>query len=140
MEQMLCFNVRDLAIHVGFFCAFFRKTPFANGADDTPEEILRRIGEGKFDLCGGNWNSVSESAKDLVRRMLDVEPSNRPTAVQVLAHAWMRSSNQPNTHLFSSEKASNDVKVRFYPGSSFCPETSGECQRFPCAARGRKRC
>ena len=89
----------------------YRKTPFANGPEDTPEEILQRIGEGKFDLCGGNWNSVSDSAKDLVKRMLDVESSNRPTAVQVLNHAWMKSSNQPNTHLFS-EKASSDVKVR----------------------------
>ena len=44
--------------------------------------------------------------------MLDVEPSNRPTAVQILNHAWMKSSNQPNTHLFTKEKASSDVKVK----------------------------
>ena len=46
---------------------FYRKTPFANSGTDNPEEILQRIGEGMFDMCGGNWNSVSESAKDLVR-------------------------------------------------------------------------
>lgn len=42
---------------------FFRYTPFANGPDDTPEEILARIGSGKFSLSGGYWNSVSDIAK-----------------------------------------------------------------------------
>uniref|UniRef100_A0A673HVD5 Ribosomal protein S6 kinase n=1 Tax=Sinocyclocheilus rhinocerous TaxID=307959 RepID=A0A673HVD5_9TELE len=38
-------------------------TPFANGPNDTPEEILLRIGSGKFSLSGGNWDSVSDSSK-----------------------------------------------------------------------------
>ena len=41
----------------------FSHTPFANGPNDTPSQILERIGEGKFSLCGGNWDSVSEAAK-----------------------------------------------------------------------------
>lgn len=40
-----------------------RFTPFANGPDDTPEEILARIGSGKYILTGGNWDMVSDSAK-----------------------------------------------------------------------------
>lgn len=42
---------------------FSRYTPFANGPSDTPEEILTRIGSGKFTLSGGNWNTVSDTAK-----------------------------------------------------------------------------
>ncbi|TRY81559.1 hypothetical protein DNTS_012081 [Danionella cerebrum] len=38
-------------------------TPFANGPEDTPEEILARIGSGKFSLKGGYWNTVSFDAK-----------------------------------------------------------------------------
>lgn len=64
-------------------------TPFANGPEDTPEEILARIGSGKFTLKGGNWNTVSESAKDLVSRMLHVDPHRRLTARQVLQHEWI---------------------------------------------------
>ncbi|KAM4047303.1 ribosomal protein S6 kinase alpha-1 isoform 1-T1 [Anomaloglossus baeobatrachus] len=64
-------------------------TPFANGPEDTPEEILARIGSGKFTLRGGNWNTVSESAKDLVSRMLHVDPLCRLTARQVLQHEWI---------------------------------------------------
>lgn len=40
-----------------------RYTPFANGPNDTPEEILLRIGSGKFSLTGGNWDTVSDSSK-----------------------------------------------------------------------------
>lgn len=40
-----------------------RFTPFANGPDDTPEEILARIGSGKYALSGGNWDSISDAAK-----------------------------------------------------------------------------
>uniref|UniRef100_A0AAY4EKB8 non-specific serine/threonine protein kinase n=1 Tax=Denticeps clupeoides TaxID=299321 RepID=A0AAY4EKB8_9TELE len=38
-------------------------TPFANGPDDTPEEILARIGSGQYALAGGNWDTMSEAAK-----------------------------------------------------------------------------
>ncbi|XP_057215544.1 ribosomal protein S6 kinase alpha-1 isoform X1 [Triplophysa rosa] len=64
-------------------------TPFANGTNDTPEEILARIGSGKFSLKGGFWNSVSIQAKDLVSKMLHVDPHQRLTAAQVLRHPWI---------------------------------------------------
>ncbi|NXN97630.1 KS6A2 kinase, partial [Rhinopomastus cyanomelas] len=64
-------------------------TPFANGPDDTPEEILARIGSGKYALAGGNWDSVSDTAKDIVSKMLHVDPHQRLTAAQVLRHPWI---------------------------------------------------
>ena len=47
---------------------FYRHTPFANGPNDTPNDILGRIGEGKFTLTGGNWDSVSIAAKVLYKK------------------------------------------------------------------------
>ncbi|KAK3097834.1 hypothetical protein FSP39_013613 [Pinctada imbricata] len=64
-------------------------TPFANGPNDTPNDILSRIGEGKFTLAGGNWDSVSAAAKDLVQKMLHVDPNSRLSATQVLNHPWI---------------------------------------------------
>ncbi|XP_060609701.1 ribosomal protein S6 kinase alpha-2 isoform X2 [Anolis sagrei] len=64
-------------------------TPFANGPDDTPEEILARIGSGKYALTGGNWDSISDAAKDVVSKMLHVDPHQRLTATQVLRHPWI---------------------------------------------------
>lgn len=42
---------------------FYRHTPFATGPNDSPKDILARIGEGKFTISGGNWDSVSPGAK-----------------------------------------------------------------------------
>ncbi|KAK2518694.1 Rps6ka1 [Columba guinea] len=64
-------------------------TPFANGPSDTPEEILSRIGGGKFSVSGGNWDTISDMAKDLVSKMLHVDPHQRLTAKQVLQHPWI---------------------------------------------------
>uniref|UniRef100_A0A4W4DUL9 non-specific serine/threonine protein kinase n=1 Tax=Electrophorus electricus TaxID=8005 RepID=A0A4W4DUL9_ELEEL len=69
-------------------------TPFANGPNDTPEEILLRIGSGKFSLSGGNWDTVSESSKDLLSHMLHVDPHQRYSAEQVLKHSWIACRDQ----------------------------------------------
>ncbi|XP_007893071.1 ribosomal protein S6 kinase alpha-1 isoform X2 [Callorhinchus milii] len=69
-------------------------TPFANGPDDTPGEILARIGSGRYTLQGGNWNKISSAAKDLVSKMLHVDPHRRLTANQVLKHSWIVNREQ----------------------------------------------
>ncbi|XP_026130485.1 ribosomal protein S6 kinase alpha-1-like, partial [Carassius auratus] len=75
-------------------------TPFANGPEDTPEEILSRIGSGRFTLKGGNWDAVSDAAKDLVSKMLHVDPHQRLTAKQVLKHPWIIQRDKlPNSQL-----------------------------------------
>ena len=62
---------------------FSSECPFAAGPDDGPDRILSRISEGKINLTGGNWDTVSAAAKDLVLRMLHVDPQQRCTAAQV---------------------------------------------------------
>lgn len=42
---------------------FFRYILFVNGFSDILEEILIRIGSGKFIFSGGNWNIVLEIVK-----------------------------------------------------------------------------
>ncbi|XP_071353671.1 ribosomal protein S6 kinase alpha-1 isoform X1 [Trachinotus anak] len=75
-------------------------TPFANGPEDTPNEILNRIGHGHFSLTGGNWDTVSDAAKDLVSKMLHVDPHQRLTARQVLKHPWIVQRDKlPNSQL-----------------------------------------
>ncbi|XP_062818215.1 ribosomal protein S6 kinase alpha-1 isoform X3 [Anolis carolinensis] len=82
-------------------------TPFANGPSDTPEEILTRIGGGKFSLQGGNWDTVSEAAKDLVSKMLHIDPHQRLTAKQVLQHLWITQKDR----LPQSQLSHQDVQL-----------------------------
>uniref|UniRef100_A0A8C6XX57 non-specific serine/threonine protein kinase n=1 Tax=Naja naja TaxID=35670 RepID=A0A8C6XX57_NAJNA len=85
-------------------------TPFANGPDDTPEDILARIGSGNFSLSGGYWNSVSETAKDLVSQMLHVDPHQRLTAAQVLSHPWIVHCDQLPQYQLNRQDAPHLVK------------------------------
>ena len=87
---------------------FCSSTPFAAGPDDTPKEILARIGEGKISLSGGNWDSVSSAAKDLVLRMLHVDPMQRYTAAQVLQHQWIATRSS----LPDSKLSIRDTKIK----------------------------
>ncbi|XP_052451701.1 ribosomal protein S6 kinase alpha-3 isoform X5 [Carassius gibelio] len=85
-------------------------TPFANGPEDTPEEILARIGGGKFSLTGGYWSSVSFEAKDLVSKMLHVDPHQRLTAAQVLKHPWILHRDQLPKYQLNRQDAPHLVK------------------------------
>uniref|UniRef100_A0A8C6PN49 non-specific serine/threonine protein kinase n=1 Tax=Nothobranchius furzeri TaxID=105023 RepID=A0A8C6PN49_NOTFU len=85
-------------------------TPFANGPEDTPEEILARIGSGKFSLSGGYWTSVSAEAKDLVSKMLHVDPHQRLTATQVLRHPWVTRRDQLPKFTLNRQDAPQKVK------------------------------
>uniref|UniRef100_A0A674J6W8 Ribosomal protein S6 kinase n=1 Tax=Terrapene triunguis TaxID=2587831 RepID=A0A674J6W8_9SAUR len=85
-------------------------TPFANGPNDTPEEILLRIGSGKFSLSGGNWDTVSDAAKDLLSHMLHVDPHQRYTAEQVLKHSWIACRDQLPHYQLNRQDAPHLVK------------------------------
>nr|XP_012594119.1 ribosomal protein S6 kinase alpha-6 isoform X7 [Microcebus murinus]XP_012594120.1 ribosomal protein S6 kinase alpha-6 isoform X7 [Microcebus murinus] len=85
------------SLGVLFYTMLAGYTPFANGPNDTPEEILLRIGNGKFSLSGGNWDNISDGAKDLLSHMLHMDPHQRYTTEQVLKHAWIIHRDQlPN--------------------------------------------
>lgn len=65
------------------------QTPYAQGPDDSPEKILARIDQGTLDLTSGNWRSISPAAKDIVQRMLYLDPSARIQANRILMHPWI---------------------------------------------------
>ncbi|XP_034248847.1 ribosomal protein S6 kinase 2 beta-like isoform X4 [Thrips palmi] len=82
--------------------------PFASAPSDPPSAILRRVSE-DLDMDHGNWLAVSDSAKDLVRSMLHVDPNRRPTAEQVLNHPWLQQRNLlPHARLNMQE--ASDIK------------------------------
>ncbi|KAK9231587.1 hypothetical protein WN943_021825 [Citrus x changshan-huyou] len=56
---------------------------------ETEIGIFRQILEGKIDFESEPWPNISESAKDLIRKMLDQNPKRRLTAHEVLCHPWI---------------------------------------------------
>jgi calcium-dependent protein kinase len=51
---------------------------------ETESGIFRQILNGELDFVSDPWPTISESAKDLVKQMLDRDPKKRITAHEVL--------------------------------------------------------
>lgn len=54
--------------------------------------LYKQIKKGEFDFPAPYWSNISDSAKDLVRKLLTVDPNKRYTAKQVLDHPWISGS------------------------------------------------
>jgi len=57
---------------------------------ETEKGIFDAILEGQIDFDTEPWPTISNSAKDLVRKMLTQDPKKRLTSAQVLEHPWIR--------------------------------------------------
>ncbi|XP_024151924.1 ribosomal protein S6 kinase alpha-2 isoform X1 [Oryzias melastigma] len=82
-------------------------SPFASSPDDTADEILAKIGSGRVTITEGNWDFVSDAAKDIVIKMLHVDPHQRLTAPQVLRHPWVVERNQLTDRALTRQDAVN---------------------------------
>ncbi|WOL08930.1 calcium-dependent protein kinase 10-like [Canna indica] len=57
---------------------------------ESEQGIFEEVLHGTLDFQSEPWPSISESAKDLVRRMLVRDPKKRLTAHEVLCHPWVQ--------------------------------------------------
>ena len=58
---------------------------------DTMDDIFEAVSTQEPDTVTGVWKDVSDGAKDLVRRLLCKDPSERITGSRAMTHEWMRS-------------------------------------------------
>ncbi|KAF3631720.1 calcium-dependent protein kinase isoform X1 [Capsicum chacoense] len=59
--------------------------------DETEKGIFHAILKGEIDFQSDPWPSISNCAKDLVRKMLTQDAKNRITSGEVLEHPWLQS-------------------------------------------------
>ena len=53
------------------------------------EMLFTKIQEGDFGFPDGDWDGISEDAKDLISHMLVRDPHKRYAAFEVLQHRWV---------------------------------------------------
>ena len=57
--------------------------------DENVPRLISRITLGEYDLTDSPWNKISDSAKDLIKRMLEISPTIRLSLREVIQHPWM---------------------------------------------------
>jgi len=78
------------------------------------QEIFNRISKGVFHLVGKEWSCVSQEAKNLLMKMLTLDPSARPTAKEVFLDSWVQNSgnSQVQNNLIASKSLKNLYRFR----------------------------
>ncbi|KAG8319122.1 hypothetical protein J6590_098081 [Homalodisca vitripennis] len=56
----------------------------------TRDRLYHSVCKGKLHLDTPLWECISENAKDLIRKMLTLDPNHRITIQDVLNHKWLR--------------------------------------------------
>mmetsp|Transcript_37213 Transcript_37213/g.106291 ORF Transcript_37213/g.106291 Transcript_37213/m.106291 type:complete len:431 (+) Transcript_37213:2-1294(+) len=57
--------------------------------DGPDSQQITMIKSGMYDMSEEQWTKVSDSAKELVKKLMVVDPQKRLTAEQALAHPWI---------------------------------------------------
>ena len=56
--------------------------------DENEPRLFKKIAHGIYDFDDEVWDKVSDEAKDLIKKLLTVEPSKRLNATEALRHEW----------------------------------------------------
>jgi serine/threonine protein kinase len=90
--------------------------PFDDDSSRIPSETVAKK---KFALRFPNWAmNLSTSAKDILQRLLDVDPKTRYTAEQALSHPWVSGKTvTPNNYLQSPSLLGERRKILRSPES-----------------------
>jgi serine/threonine protein kinase len=60
-------------------------------------ELIEAIRLGAFEFDSEVWAYISPEAKQLITRLLDLDPSKRPSPADAMAHPWFSEYRPPNT-------------------------------------------
>jgi calcium/calmodulin-dependent protein kinase I len=59
---------------------------------DEEELLLKQVAEAKYEFFENEWKNVSANAKDIITRLLVVDPAKRLTMPELLQHPWVKDS------------------------------------------------
>ena len=85
------YSSSSFIFHCLFLFRLFGSLPFEDDSvlgSTSKEDPSQKTKVMKLDLTSSVWDSVSPEAKDLVSRMIQINPAERLSLVQVLNHPW----------------------------------------------------
>jgi calcium/calmodulin-dependent protein kinase I len=68
-------------------------------SEDSNEKLFEMIKTGNYEFPSPQWDPISDYAKDLIKKLLVVDPSKRLTADGILKHPWVVGDVTPRKNL-----------------------------------------
>ncbi|KAL4936057.1 hypothetical protein BDV06DRAFT_114616 [Aspergillus oleicola] len=62
--------------------------------DESIQVLTEKVARGQYTFLSPWWDDISKSAKDLISHLLTVDPEERYSIKQFLAHPWIRQTNE----------------------------------------------
>uniref|UniRef100_A0A3B4CTJ9 calcium/calmodulin-dependent protein kinase n=1 Tax=Pygocentrus nattereri TaxID=42514 RepID=A0A3B4CTJ9_PYGNA len=95
--------------------------------DEDQHRLYQQIKAGAYDFPSPEWDTVTPEAKDLINKMLTINPSKRITASEALKHPWIcqRSTvasmmhRQETVECLKKFNARRKLKVTLSPAKSY---------------------
>lgn len=81
--------------------------PF-NGPDD--DTIMKAVSKGEYEFKAAKWKGISTHAKDLIDKMLMLDPDERITAKDALDHKWFKNFKEGTINRKALSGALKDLK------------------------------
>ena len=69
--------------------------------DENNQTLFQLIRSGTFEFPSPYWDDVSELAKDLIRKLLVVNPAQRLSADGIMSHPWIKGYDTPREDMTS---------------------------------------
>ncbi|KAI8371470.1 kinase-like domain-containing protein [Radiomyces spectabilis] len=76
-------------------------------------ELLDEITHARFEFHERYWRNISQDAKDFIRRLLDLDPSKRPTATEALKDKWMTGHEATDIDILTTVRENFNAKRTF---------------------------
>ena len=94
---------------------------------DNDKEIMDKVIVGKYDLETSPFDKLSHSGKDLIQKLLTIDPTKRITAEQALSHPWFKENR--SKELFNKIKDESTIRkmiqnLKVYKRDSIIQETA----------------
>jgi len=67
--------------------------------DDDNDKLFELIAKGKVEFPSPYWDNISDPAKDLIKKLLNVDPEKRLKSDDILSHPWMVGDVTPRKNL-----------------------------------------
>lgn len=92
-------HTRRLIRFSPLFSLLFRLCGYPPFYNENDAILFETIMSGQFEFHSPYWDSISNEAKDLIRRLLVVHPDKRLSAKQALKHEWFQTKTSSSKKL-----------------------------------------